>query len=225
MPHYYHNIFVRSIVCGVSIFALAGCKGTVETKDANLAQLETRSGIAAGQGSTASVLTPSDTQVNMAVEEEVCNVTLKAWRKATAGDEKGAMADLEALDKKHPNVSNVQMMMGQVADHFGHNKEALEHFRRSAKGNEYSMMRMYKLADSLRANAKYDEAIPIFRKILKGSESFEPALKQPFELGLADCLLHQDAHSKEGLELLEQSLKDNPKDQAAVKLKKEFAGK
>ena len=206
MPHYYHSIFVRSIVCGVSIFALAGCKGTVETKDANLAQLETRSGIAAGQGNTASVLTPSDTQVNMAVEEEVCNVTLKAWRKATAGDEKGAMADLEALDKKHPNVSNVQMMMGQVADHFGHNKEALEHFRRSAK-------------------AKYDEAIPIFRKILKGSESFEPALKQPFELGLADCLLHQDAHSKEGLELLEQSLKDNPKDQAAVKLKKEFAGK
>lgn len=225
MPHYCHSTLIRSIVCGVSIVALAGCKGTVETKDASLAQLETRSGIASGAGGTISVQEPSGTQINMAVEEEVCNGTLKAWRKATSGDEKGAMADLEALDKKHPNASNVQMMMGQVADHFGHNKEALEHFRRSARGNEFSMMRMYKLADSLRVNAKYDEAIPIFRKILKGSESFEPALKQPFEVGLADCLLHQDAHSKEGLALLEQSLKDNPKDEAAIKLQKEFLAK
>ncbi|MBN8658743.1 MAG: tetratricopeptide repeat protein [Candidatus Obscuribacter phosphatis] len=197
----------------ISVFLLSGCSGQVQTEGMHLTQV---------QKGEQQATSPSLFQVNMAMEEEVSTKCVEAWRQALKGDEKGAVAKLEDLQKRYPAVQTIELMLGQVKDHFGKKEEALVHFRKAAAGNEYSMMHRYRLADALRETGRFDEAIPLYRKLIEKSGG-DDIFREPFDFGLAYCLLCQDKNSAEGQKLLESCLKIRPDHKEALEFKKALA--
>jgi len=133
----------------------------------------------------------------------VSNECLKAWRMACKGDEKGSMAALEDLDRRYPGVLTIQMMEGQVCEHFGHMELAIQHYRKAANGNEFGGMQVFKLAEAMRKNGDYKGAQVQYRKILAKSPQFASA-----SLGLAKCLLVADKQNIEARNLLSQAASD-----------------
>lgn len=239
MPHYCPSAAlassiksVRFLLAGSVALLLAGslsaCSGRVDTGGMNLSRVEKGEGLQVAGGkevSTSQVDASGSFKFDMAAEEQVATQSVAAWRKALAGDEKGAVAQLEALEKRFPQVLTIQMMLGQVKDHFGKKEEALEHFRRAARGNQFSTMASYKLAEALRETGRHDEAIPHYRRLIKGATNYDVSLREPFDFGLAYCLLRKDPHSQEGLKLLDDCLKARPDHKDALALKAELAGK
>jgi len=140
---------------------------------------------------------------DMATMEVVSNGCVKAWRQACNGDEKGSLAALGDLDKHYPGVLTIQMMMGQVYEHFGNNKEAIVHYRRAVSGNEFSSFHVFKLAEALRKSGDYKSAAESYRIMLRTAPRFAPA-----ELGLAKCLLQTDKQSAEARTLLSDAKED-----------------
>lgn len=169
-------------------------------------------------GSQAGAQIQVDPHIEMAAEEDVAKGCLSAWRKACAGNEKESMAELEALDKRYPKFLTIQMMMGQVLDHFGKGEAAIEHYRKAAVGNEYSSLNQFKLANAYRRAHRYEEAEPIFRKLLNGTPDFAPAL-----VGLADCLAQKPANQAEALKMAQRALELSPQDKDAEALVKRLA--
>ncbi len=107
----------------------------------------------------------NDSSANMAQEAAVADGCLKAWRQALSGDEAGAMKMLKELDEKNPGISTVQLMMGQVEEHFGKYKEAVSHYQQAHTINEFSSMQTFKLAESLRKAKRPKEAITYYKKL------------------------------------------------------------
>ncbi|MBX9670455.1 MAG: tetratricopeptide repeat protein [Candidatus Obscuribacterales bacterium] len=148
----------------VFVFPLAACRGTVRNE--GLSQVEyssTQPGMGGDPDMQAS-------QVNMEKEQAVADGCLQAWRKAVAGDEATAMKMLEELDSKYSGISSVQFMMGQVKDHFGKHKEAVEHFKKAHSTNTFSSMQTFKLAESMRKAGDSKGAIPHYKRLVGNLE-------------------------------------------------------
>jgi thioredoxin-like negative regulator of GroEL len=142
-------------------------------------------------------------EADMATMEVVSNECTRAWRKACNGDQAGSLALLKDLDKRYPGVLTIQMMTGQVYDHFGNRKEAIEHYRRCVTGNEFSSLHVFKLAEAMRKNGDYKGAEGYYRKVLQSAPKFAAA-----QLGLARCLLATDKQSSEARTLLSDAATD-----------------
>lgn len=209
----WQNLVTLSLVSISFAAALSGCKGRVDPSGMTLTHVE--KGESAAQA-------PTSEQMDLGMEEQVSNGCVAAWRKAIAGDEKTAMADLKELQNRYPKVQTIEMMMGQVAEHFGKNEEALDHFRKAAVGNEFSSMRKLRLAHSLKENGKYQEAIGYYRKLLTHKENMDPILLLDLERSLAQCLLATDKNSGEGRELLSECLKIKSDDARTLELQKKY---
>lgn len=212
------NLLTLSLL-PAAILVLSACSGRMDTPN-NLGKLSQRSDIGPGGApseESASRLAMA-TKMDMGAEEAISNGCLSAWRKACAGDEKGAMSELNALDKTYPKFLTIQMMMGQVLDHFGKTEEAIEHYRKAAVGDEFSFLREFKLAQAYRKAHRYDEAVPIFRKLVAGSPDFAPSL-----VGLADCLAQKPATIEEARGFAEQAIKLAPEDKEAQALVKRLS--
>lgn len=201
-----------------TVVMLSGCSGRVSTPG-NLSNIEQRGGQDFGTVRSAqSSQTTLDNHIDMAAEEAITNGCVSAWRKACAGDEKAAMTELNALDKSYPKFLTIQMMMGQVLEHFGKTEAAIEHYRKAAVGNEFSSMSQFKLANAYRKAHRYEDAVPIFRRLLAGTPDFVPAL-----IGLADCLAQKPATAAEGLKLAQQAAQLAPEDKDAQALVKQLS--
>lgn len=208
------------MLLATSAVMLGGCNGRVSTPG-NLSNLEQRGGqdfgtVRSAESSQAAL----DNHIDMGAEEAISNGCLSAWRKACGGDEKAAMTELTALDKSYPKFLTIQMMMGQVLEHFGKTEAAIEHYRKAAFGNEFSSMSQFKLANAYRKAHRYDEAVPIFRRLLVGTPDFVPAM-----IGLADCLAQKPATAAEGLKLAQQAAQLAPEDKDALALVKQLSKK
>lgn len=140
-------------------------------------------------------------EVDMAAETIISKECLEAWRKALKGDEKGAMSQLGDLEKRYPKVSTIKFMKGQVLEHLGKGEEAVKFYRESLDNSEYSSIRQFKLAQAYVKLKKFKEAELIYRKLLKTFTDFPDA-----KLGLARCLIAQDTHTKEGHQLLAETV-------------------
>ncbi|MBU6451597.1 MAG: tetratricopeptide repeat protein [Cyanobacteria bacterium REEB67] len=199
----------------VSPLLLSACSGRVETGDAHLSKVQTSSqsmvkdGLAGTKPAQESANSPSGSATanagegDMATMEAVSNGCLKAWRKACGGDKKGALAILGDLEKHYPGVLTVQMMTGQVYEHFGDNKEAVEHYRKAVTGSEFSSFHLFKLAEAMRKNGDHKGAAANYRKVIKMAPEFGAA-----NLGLAKCLLAEDKQSAEARTLLGLAVQD-----------------
>lgn len=113
-------------------------------------------------------------ELDMAAEETISNGCLHAWRTALAGNEKAAMAELEDLNKKFPQIKTTELMMGQVLEHSGKTKEAIEHYRKAVAGNEFSTMHKIKLAQAYRKDKQYDKAFEMYDQVLKNAPTDDP---------------------------------------------------
>lgn len=156
---------------------------------------------------------------NAEVENAVANESLTAWRKAIAGDKQGALKMLEDLDRRYPNVNTVKFMRGQVYEHFGDKKEALKYFQMAVQGNEFSSLKLFKLAEIKRTTGDAKGAIEDYRKLLEHGE-FLPA-----EVGMAECLYTLDKNSKESRKIIENVLSAEPKNKEALALQSKFKTK
>lgn len=219
MPHFCPERFWPVLI----IFFLGACSSRMETNSQRLGQVKINPGTATvslsgagGPGAKAgspgnpalSVQAvagggPSPHEGDMATMEVVANGCQTAWRKACAGDEKGAIAMLSDLDKRYPGVLTIQMMTGQVYDHFGKKKEAIEHYRRAVTGNEFGSLHLFKLAEAMRKNGDYKGATGYYRKVLQSAPGFSAA-----QVGLARCLLATDRQSSEARNLLSEAASD-----------------
>lgn len=204
------------LVVAQTALLVCGCTSSVKTDPSKLAQVSIKArgsepaSVAAkkvnGEYSPEVVTQEASAsnvriEVDMQAEGIISKECLEAWRKALKGDEKGAMAQLDDLEKRYPKVSTVQFMKGQVLEHLGKGEEAVKYYRASLDNSEYSSIRQFKLAQAYVKLKKYKEAEGIYRKLLKTFTDFPDA-----KLGLARCLIAQDTHSKEGHQLLAETV-------------------
>ncbi|MBS1992735.1 MAG: tetratricopeptide repeat protein [Cyanobacteria bacterium SZAS LIN-3] len=205
------DVFALSLLLSLAVMSLSSCSSRVDT---NTERLGTVTSGAGGNkiGNDKVAVIPQGSlsgggsgvhEGDMATMEVVSNGCLKAWRMACNGDEKGSIAALEDLDKHYPGVLTIQMMEGQVYEHFGRKKEAIEHYRKALSGNEFSSFHGFKLAEAMRKNGDYKGAESYYRKVLAKAPEFGAA-----SLGLAKCLLVADKQSTEARTLLSQAAGD-----------------
>ena len=119
---------------------------------------------------------------------------------------------LTELDQRYPRMLTIQMMMGQVYEHFGDEKEAIVHYRKAVSGNEFSMYHMFKLAEATRKSGDNKGAAAYYRKVLAGYPTLGGA-----NLGLAKCLLAADKQSSEARTLLSQATSQAASDPVSAK--------
>jgi predicted Zn-dependent protease len=137
-------------------------------------------------------------EADMTLEGEVSKGCVEAWRKALAGDKKGALAQLDQMGRQYPNISTITFMKGQVLDHCGDKKEAIEFYRNAVTNKEFSTIHIFKLAEALRATNQNQEAAVEYRRLLVSAPDFPPG-----KIGLAKALLATDKKSSEARKELE----------------------
>lgn len=188
------------------------CRGSVGS-DSHLANLRYGKSSHPGVSSSDATITHSkNMQEEMAVVEEI----RKAWKLAAVEkDREGALKILSKLDKEHPKISTVQMMMGQVEELFGNHIEAAKHFRKAHNVNEFSSMQTYKLAESLRRSGDAKGSIVYYEKLERRLESAIGEFKREeykyllgsVRLGMAQAMLDSDRPAEDVIGVLDK-LKD-----------------
>jgi tetratricopeptide (TPR) repeat protein len=218
-----------SCFCVATMLLGAGCGKTVITPEA-MRQGNTGAGAAASSKDGAQSITSSRdasalvsaqnqqlSGFNAAVETAVADQSLLAWRKATGGDEKGALKMLDDLDRQYPHILTVQFMRGQVYEHFGEKKEALKYYQMAVTGNEFSSLKLFKLAEIKRTTGDAKGAIEDYKLLLQRDADFGPA-----QLGLAQALVVVDKNSAEARKLVDQVLANEPENKVAIALQEKF---
>lgn len=157
---------------------------------------------------------------NAEVETAVAQQSLIAWRKALAGDEKGSLALLDQLDEKYPNILTLKFMRGQILEHFGKKKEALKYYQMSVTGNEFSSIKLFKLAEIKRTTGDAKGSVEDYRLLVQRAPDFAPA-----KLGLAQSLLALDKNSEEAKKLVEEVLAAEPANKEAKAIQLTFKSK
>lgn len=213
--------FSMKLLLAVSTaLSLCGCSSSVKTDQTKLGDIKIRnhdpvpaSGVAQNSETmkdgvfSPKVASPeasaagSQVEFDMAAEGEISKQCLEAWRKAVKGDEKGSLSQLNELEKRYPKYSTIKFMKGQVLEHLGKREDAIKFYRESLDNSEFSSIRQFKLAEALRKTNKFADAEPLYRKILKSFDDFKEA-----KLGLAHCLIGQKKDSKEGAQLLQETV-------------------
>lgn len=149
----------------------------------------------------------------MAAETEISDKSLKAWRLALKGDEKGSLAILDELDQKFPKMKTVAFMRGQVLEQLGKKAEAVKYYQLAATGNDFDLLTAFKVAETTRTSGDTKKAIQLFRGLTEKAPEFVPA-----HLGLAQSLLTEDRQSEEGKKELHNVLNVDPDSKEAKKL-------
>jgi tetratricopeptide (TPR) repeat protein len=104
---------------------------------------------------------------NLQEEESVARGCLEAWRQGLKDkNDVKAMQMLEELCAKHPGVSSVYFMMGQVEEHFGKHKEATGFYKKAYDINDFSSVQTFKLAESLRKSGDAAGSLVYYQKLL-----------------------------------------------------------
>lgn len=207
---------------GLFSISLSGCRSSVSSQDRKLSKVEYGQNVSSNGDSARGVTFSS----NMAHEQAVADGCLLAWRTALKGDEKKAMEILEDLDKKHPGISTVQFMMGQVKEHSGNSKEAAFHYKKAVSVNEFSSVQSYKLAESLRKSGQAKESITYYEKLERNLDSATEEhgrnhltdLLVSVRLGLAKAIIESGGDRAQAKTRLEQVLKVDPQNSEAKSL-------
>lgn len=174
----------------------------------------------------------SAAQENMSSEAAVAHDCVEAWKVAVREkDEARAMAMLEKVDKEYPNISTVQLMMGQVKDYFKKPKEALAHYRKAQAVNKFSSIQTLRLADSLRRNGEFKEASMHYDRLIKNIEAAVgeyghddmAIILASVRTGKAICLNSQ-GKKDEALALVKKALTGDPQNPEAKELLKNLGG-
>ncbi|MBX9770295.1 MAG: tetratricopeptide repeat protein [Candidatus Obscuribacterales bacterium] len=185
---------------------LNSCSSRVSSPSADLPQVQ--------YGDNKADVAPAEHDPEM--DTAVSTGCLTAWRKALAGKVDEAIADLKALDEAHPKTSTIQMMLGQVMEHAGRNKEAASYYHEALNRSRYSSLYLFKYAEQLRKTGDAKSSIPEYRTLLKQTPNFAPA-----HTGLAQSLLTVDKNSKEARAEIKQALILEPENTDAKRLSKQ----
>ncbi len=209
----------------------SGCAKTISTSDASKNPQGGENAYYAKSGAppptrsreTASLVSAQNQQLsgfNAEVETAVADQSLIAWRKATKGDEKGALAMLDDLDRKYPDILTLKFMRGQVLEHFGRKKEALKYYQQAVTGNEFSSLKLFKLAEIKRTTGDAKGSIEDYKMLIQRAPAFMPA-----KLGLAEALITLDKNSSEAKNLIDEVLASEPENKEAKALQLRFKNK
>ena len=209
------NMFRSSCLILVALsvvpLSVSSCRGSVGG-DSRLANLRYSKSSHPGDSTGSEEAAKKNMHEEMAVIEDI----RKAWKLAAVKkDRDGAMKILQKLDKEHPDISTVQMMMGQVEELFGNHKEAVIHYRKAQSVNEFSSLQTFKLAESLRKAGDPKGSIIYYEKLEKRLETavyeFNRAdsleLLGSVRLHMAEAILDSGGKAEDVLKVLEK-LKD-----------------
>lgn len=187
---------------GVSL-ALSSCTPSVHAPDSAISKVKGGTGAYEEHSESVTNLgNQRNFEQDMAIEGEVSQGCVEAWRKGLAHDEKGAMKQLNELGQKYPNVGTIQFMKGQVLDYLGKKEQAITFYKQAITGKEFSTMHLFKLAEALRKTHKDTEAAEQYKRLIASAPDFIPG-----RIGLAKSLLAVDKHSPEAREQLNETLK------------------
>lgn len=199
-----------AILIALNLICLSGCKGSAggsHLPSLKYSQNNHPGNVASNAESQGAA------KRNMQEEMAVVGDIRKAWKLAAVkNDKKGALEILEKLDKEHPGISTVQMMMGQVEEHFGDHEAAIKHYRKAYNVNQFSSMQTYKLATSLRKSGDAKGSIVYYKKLEKRLESAVNEYKEDsykallvsVRLGLAEALIESGSKPDEVLAVLKK---------------------
>ncbi|HEY9869410.1 MAG TPA: tetratricopeptide repeat protein [Candidatus Obscuribacterales bacterium] len=181
----------------------AGCSSNLSVRSGGLSDVKI--GKLASPTQPAAGVAQLVEPIDMEAEEVVSKGCVEAWRKAVAGDQAGAMRQLEDLNERYPKVVTIQFMMGQVLERGGKKQEAVKHYRAAVKDSRFNMMYLFKLAESLRTTGDAKGAAQNYRELLAVNPDFAPA-----RLGLARALFMLDKDSSEARQEAERALALDP---------------
>jgi predicted Zn-dependent protease len=194
------------------ILSLSACSTNMQTpSQEKLSTVQTGAVLTAQESNSATQMEEESSAAD--ANPKISDGCLAAWRQAIAGDEKGAMNKLTALDAEFPRSTSVQLMMGQVCNHFGKKKEAVAHYHLTVSRSLSNPVFIYKLAESMRTSGDAAGSIVQFRKALSISPDFAPA-----KIGLAKALLKLDKNSVEARTQIKEVLAQDPNDKDAKSL-------
>ncbi len=206
----------KTICILITALVLSSCAGRIQAPENGMANLNkgnsNRDKIAADMSAN---YTGSGEKFDAAEDEIISKETLKAWRHALAHDDKQQMSEsdwqelrkkdeaeamemLNILAKAHPNSSYIKTMMGQVKQHFGKKDEAAEFYEEALLQNRQNPILLFKAAEMRRKSGNYQKAREYYERVLKMQADFPGA-----RLGLAQCLLREQASGDKGRKLLE----------------------
>jgi tetratricopeptide (TPR) repeat protein len=192
-----------SLLAVFSLTIISGCSGNVRTPS----ELPVVNTAAPSQQGGAQI---GESSISQEAEEAVSEGCVQAWRKALHGDEEGAMKQLTELDNKYPKVITVRFMMGQVKEHVGKKKEALQYYRDAVGKSRFNSMYLFKLAEAERTAGNAKESIQHYRQLIQMNPQFVPG-----KLGLAHALYDVDATSSEVRKELKEVLAIEPDNKEA----------
>jgi len=190
---------------------LSACAGQISTENAKTGNVPV--------GNSTSGQLPSQqelSQQSYALEGQISDGCLVAWRKATAGDYKGGLKDLEELQHKYPKSTTISFMKGQILELSGDKAGAVKYYREGIRDNEYGDIKRFKLAEALRTTGDIKGAEKEYRRLIQDSPEFVDA-----RLGLAKVLSKKEPSSSEIAEQLNQVLKIDPANKEALAMLKE----
>ena len=203
------------IALPLGLLALTGCHTAVQQGNNHLANLRYSQKNHPGAGLSDSMggNDVTNAKANLHEEMEVVEEIRKAWKlKKKKKDREGALKILRKLDEEHPGISTVQMMMGQVEEHFGNHKEAAVHYRHAHNVNQFSSLQTYKLAESLRKSGDAKGSVLYYEKLEKRLESAVGEFKRDsmrsllssVRLGMAEAMLDSDSEPAKVIEVLKK---------------------
>lgn len=149
--------------------------------------------------------------------DEQGSLSNKEWQQARQKDESEAMQQLQELARRFPGSSSISLMMGQVKEHHGHKKDAIAYYEESVSKNTRNPIYLIKLAEARRKAGDIEQAIRLYRQLVKESPDFSSA-----KIGLARCLKQQDPGSTEARQLVSNVLTANPYDSEGLAMQKEL---
>jgi tetratricopeptide (TPR) repeat protein len=187
----------RLILFVVASMMLSSCTTSVQAPS-NIGSVKISDGNSAvPSGGANEAESQNASEAEMEMEGVVSKGCVEAWRKALKGDEKGSMSQLNDLGKRYPGVTTITFMKGEVMEHLGKKKEAVEFYKQSVGAKEFSMLHIFKLAEALRKTGQNKDAIVQYKRLVKIQPDFAPG-----HLGLGSSLLALDKNSTEGKEEL-----------------------
>jgi len=198
-------------ICLIAMTALmaSGCTQSVHAPQSAMGDIGQPP---ASRSSGFSAVESSDNCINMAGEQAIADASLKAWRCAQKGDEKGCMQLLDDVEKRFPNLGTTMTMRAQCLEKLGKKKEAIKYYQQAVSKNGFSSITNFKMAEAKRTTGDAKGAIEDYRRLMKMAPEFEQGM-----IGLAKALIQTG--DKDGARTeLAQLLKQNPGNIEAKKL-------
>jgi tetratricopeptide (TPR) repeat protein len=113
--------------------------------------------------------------------------------------------------KIYNKLKNAHLFLGRLEENRGNNSKALEHFKKELEYNPANYIAAYHLAELLKKENRYPEAISYYRQVIAG----DPGFRLPYFM-IANYFMETGQNFEEAIDLCKKGIQITPHDQATL---------